>query len=391
MHAATDFLARYRQALTLFVAGRFVPARALLEELLAERPQERALWEKRIQLDLLDNRPAEALAALRQVDDPGEPQWPGLWAVAHLRQGQYRAAAPHFDRLGQSVRAAVLARLDDQRPADPRARIRVPFRFTHPLPVVAATLEDEEEALLALDTGAGETLLDAGLARRLGLRLGGTTRARFAGGLPAEVRYGVLEEVRFGTVTLGPLPVQVMDMQAALPGFFGPHGVDGLLGLQALWRHDLALDFPGGCLELAPPGQLGLTDADSSRCWLAGEAHLVARGTLNDASLMWFLDSGMADFECLLPEPTVAAWRLPVSEATHQAWGGGGVVEVRTLHAERLCLAGACRRDVRGVVLPQFPLETAYGFHLAGIVGGAFLSHFRLELDCTRMHYRLLP
>ncbi len=386
-----EFLERYKHALTLFVAGRFEQARESIDALLEWRPDEPALVEKRIQIDLLDNRPLAALERLRRSDDPEDPLWPGLWGVAYLRSGSYRLAAPYFDMLGQHARAAVFERLDDQRPADPQAGAEAPFRQHRPMPVIAVKVDGEEDALLALDTGAGETLLDTGLADRLGLSLGEPTRALFAGGMPAEVRYAAVDSIAVGDVELGPLPVQVMDIQATLPGFFGPHGVDGMLGIQALWQHDVVFDFPDGRLVLLPQGRLGTTPGNSTRCWLAGESHLVARGSLNDYSLMWFLDSGMVGFECLLPEATVAAWRLPVSRGTHEAWGGGGVVEVHALRAERLCLGGICRRDVTGVVMPQFPLETAYGFHLGGVIAGDFLGHFRLEIDFRRMAFRLQP
>ena len=118
-------------------------------------------------------------------------------AEAYYRQGRLGSAAYCYQRLGRDGLAgtlAVMAELDAYRLAGPRTSIEIPWVTDNPLPVIAARINGRN-ANLILDSGAGDTVLDAQFAVDAGVRLGGQERRTFAGGMPALVTYGHAEEL----------------------------------------------------------------------------------------------------------------------------------------------------------------------------------------------------
>jgi predicted aspartyl protease len=182
-----------------------------------------------------------------------------------------------------------------------------------------------------------------------------------------------------------------MGVNRLLAGFFEPHGVDGIIGLHLLRHFDVQLDFAHGELRLYPPGGRSIPERSGTRCWIAGDHHLVTAGRCNDEALLWFLDTGMSGFSALVTSQIAAAAGVaPVAETdAHHAYGGGGQVNVDAVTVERLCVGDICRSQHRAVVLDEFPLETRFGFHLGGALAYDFLKPFTLELDFRAMRLRL--
>lgn len=99
-------------------------------------------------------------------------------AEAYYRQGRLGSAAYCYQRLGRVGLAgtlAVMGELDAYRLAEACTSARIRWVTDDPLPVLAARVNGRN-ANLVLDTGAGDTVLDAQFAVDAGVRLGGQER-----------------------------------------------------------------------------------------------------------------------------------------------------------------------------------------------------------------------
>ena len=110
-----------------------------------------------------------------------------------------------------------------------------------------------QDAVLALDTGASQTCIDATAARhwRLPVQRGGGA----AGGLGTAthaVSFAVLDELRVGDLRIPSLPVAVLDLgfvNAALSQA-GVSRQDGVLGADVLITRSAVIDYAGARLFL---------------------------------------------------------------------------------------------------------------------------------------------
>jgi len=382
-----------QEARALFAAGRFAAAEQRFRNIIRQTPDDKSAALYLAQLALLDNRldQAEHWLETRCQDLPAAVP---LYRILYYRQDRWADARPFAGISGQAGLARVLRELEGL----PSYRIsglgggaQIAFALSEPLPVVRARLNDQEDVLLVIDTGAGDLILDRRLATGLGLSLSQPEPALFAGGLGGELQYAPLERLQFGTLQIDHLPVQVMEVNRLLAGFFDPHGIDGIIGLNLLRHFDVQLDFGHGELRLYPPGSRPLGPRSGFPCWLAGEHQLITWGRLRALELLWFLDSGMAGFSALLSRQTAQRAGLdPAQQARPvQAFGGGGMLEAGSLPVDRVCIGDVCRASVQAVAVEDFPLETHFGFFLGGLLAYDFFKPFTLDIDFQGMRARL--
>jgi hypothetical protein len=177
-------------------------------------------------------------------------------AEAYYRQGRLGSAAYCYQRLGRDGLAgtlAVMAELDPYRLAGTRTSIEIPWVTDNPLPVLAARINGRN-ANLVLDTGAGDTVLDAQFAVDAGVRLGGQERRAFAGGMPALVTYGHAEQLLLDDFPIRDIPVQVMDITPAFGGWFPDLPIHGILGTGVFSKFRTTLDYRSGRLRFETGG-----------------------------------------------------------------------------------------------------------------------------------------
>jgi hypothetical protein len=72
--------------------------------------------------------------------------------------------------------------------------------------------------------------------------------------------------------------------------------------------------------------------------------------------------------------------------------GAGGIEEHVTTRVLPLLSLGSCgRQNVLAAVLDLDPVSESAGFRQTGIIGGNFLSQFRVVFDLSRSMVRLIP
>jgi aspartyl protease len=101
----------------------------------------------------------------------------------------------------------------------------------------------------SLDTGAGSTYLDSGVAKRLGLATSGSGTVHGAGTGNVAVEY--IESVRFELPGLTSSGHRLNTTD--LTGVQGHHPMDGFLGYDFISRYVITIDYAGGKMTIAEP------------------------------------------------------------------------------------------------------------------------------------------
>jgi hypothetical protein len=392
---ADDPRARKR-AEELLMGARFDDARRELLALEGEHPASAGVATRLAELALLDNRPEAAIGYLDGIgSQPLSPHGRWVQAQSLRRAGRSAAAADWFRRLGRPEFAAALEAFDNRPPyrvLGTASRWSIPFVASEPLPLVSAVVNGSAQGSFLVDTGAGDVLLDEAFARNAGVVLGGRETGQFAGGRHGSVRHGRADTLQMGELELADLPLEVLDLSTQLAGFYQSHEVAGIIGLELLSRFNVVLDYPGGALHLQRrkratevPGE------DDRRFWIAGDHYPVAWGRLNDRPLLWFLDTGMSGYDCLVSSQVATAVGVRPSGGTGHGYGGGGPVETAPFIADSVCLGPVCARPARGVMAAGFPLARRFGFHVGGLLAHGFIRHYRLSLDFDAMTVAMTP
>jgi hypothetical protein len=382
-----------------FAAGRLQRAAGAFHALSRRYPERVDLQALIGYLALLANQPAAAATYLGNAINQGLRTRDNLaWlAEAYYRQGNLASAAYCYQGLGREGLAGtlmVMAAREPCRLADPQAAARVDWVTADPLPVVQARVNGRQANLL-LDTGAGDTVLEAAFAVRAGVRLGGREMRAFAGGLPAPVTYGHAGSLALdGVDVLDPL-VQVIEAPQAFRAWFPALPIHGILGSGILSRFRATLDYACGRLRLDPPALRTAADLGPAGAgaplWLAQDMlPLTAADLPGHRDLVLFLDSGMTGGAFALTRARAEALGLQLHEDESLAGaGGGGTLQGYRARAGSLQLDRLRREHAPGVVLDAFPLQSSCGFMVHGLLGHELLRDAVLTLDFPAMRLHL--
>jgi hypothetical protein len=382
----------------LFAQGRFQKAATIYQQMKRLLPERLDLQSRLGYLALLANDLDAAIDQLSKAINQGlrSRQTLAHLAEAYYRQGRLDSAAYCYQRLGREGLAgtlAVMGTLDAYQVVQANTSVEIPWLTDNPLPVIASRVNGLN-ANLVLDTGAGDTVLDTRFAVDAGVRLGGQEQRTFAGGMPAQVTYGHVEELLLNGLGVHHIPVQVIDIPHGLGDWFPDMPIHGILGTGVFSRFRTSLDYRRGSLRLERYGNTSETRPDSGQhdrpgaaLWLAENQLLltcVDLPTLEQG--IWFLDSGMTGGAFAVPGTRVKPLRLEVDESdVLVGTGGGGTVHGHKLRVEWLRLDALCRDKLDGVVLDSFPVGHRCGFAIQGLIGHDLLHDSILTLDFPTM------
>jgi hypothetical protein len=255
-------------------------------------------------------------------------------------------------------------------------------------------------------------VLDTRLAVDAGIRLGGKEHRNFAGGMPAEVIYGHVEELLLESTRIRDIPVQVIDIPHSLADWFPDLPIHGILGTGLFARFTTTLDYHNQYLHLerhetpaeAVQEYITSDQPDSAQTvfdnpgsdkaapvWLAENQLLLTRAELPALKQgIWFLDSGMTGGAFAVPETSVETLGLTVDQSDMLVGtGGGGTLHGHKLRVDWLRLDRLCRHNPDGVMLDSFPLEYSHGFAIQGLIGHDLLHDAVLKLDFPAMRLLL--
>jgi predicted aspartyl protease len=231
-----------------------------------------------------------------------------------------------------------------------------------------------------VDSGAQSSVIDIGLAERLGLP------TAVAG--PVIVAYGVSGGPQLGraaTLDLALGALTLKGLRAALFDLSGISAASGrlfslILGQDALKALVADIDFPGDRLSLADPKRYSLpTGARPATARLQGR-ELRVPITVEGAPLEVVLDTGASATLSLSAEAAEAAGLLsgrPLSWARSITFGGSG--HDRVVQVEAITFAGRTYAD-----LPVNIYEPSGARVPSGLLGVGALEPFRVVIDIGR-------
>ncbi len=265
------------------------------------------------------------------------------------------------------------------------AGAEIPWLPDSELPAVEV-LVNGSPARLILDTGVGETLLDRGIAERLGLESLGVERIHFPAGPAGEVHHGILSELQLDALLVSGVPVQIHPVRESFAGLL-PFPVDGVLGTGLFSQVQTSLDYPSRRLRLSPGRRL----TTGEPLYLAGEQYPLVEARLNDRlDTLLFLDTGMSGAALALPLSTARLANVDLALGQEGAgYGVGHVLEAQPIRCRSLSAAGRTRRDLAGMLIRGFKLERRFGFRIGGLLGDGFVRGGLLELDFANGLVRL--
>jgi tetratricopeptide (TPR) repeat protein len=189
-----------QNAEALFAAGEFTAAGAAYTKLLVAKPNNEDAKIGLARVDLYENRLDDAAALAHSVLN------------ADSQNGTARKILADVSQRKAIVDSA--AALDV-----PASGVVIPFLELDPLPLVQLVV-DGRKANFLLDTGGPDVVLDPDFARELGLTISSGKTGVFAGGLRAEARRAVVEELQVGPLYLRKLSVGILPSRG-LPLFKG--------------------------------------------------------------------------------------------------------------------------------------------------------------------------
>jgi hypothetical protein len=386
-----------------FLAGRFNEAAAIYQQLCSNLPERLDIQARSGYLALLANDLDNAVRYLSQAINLGHHSRRTLsqLADAYYRMGRLGSAAycyHRLDREGLAGTLAVMQELDVYRLTRSDVSVDIPWLVAAPLPVIEVQINGHK-ANMVLDTGAGDTVIDTRLALNAEIRLGGREHREFAGGMPAEVTYGHLEQISMNGLEICDIPVQVIDIPQSLADWFPNLPIHGILGIGLFVNFTTTFDYYNRKLCLAGHGTTvesqqknHTSDQPASLqtgapLWLAENQLLLTCADLPSLKQgLWFLDTGMTGGAFAVPGTSVESLGLSIDETDALVGtGGGGTVHGHKLHAEWLRLDQLHCDQPNGVMLETFPLEHSYGFAIQGLIGHDLLQDAVLTLDFPAM------
>lgn len=379
----------------LFVNGRFAEATDRYASVHRQQPGRLDVQARLGYLDLLANRASAAVARLSEVLEKGLRTREVLshLAEAYSRRGDLGLAALCYQQLGREGLAGTLAAMSTLPVLQRRGtqdHCELGWLRAEPLPVIAAEINGTP-ANLVIDTGAGDTVLDAGFAIDAGIRLGGREWREFAGGHPAEVLHGHADRLHLGGIRIGDVPVQVLDLHATFGDWFPDLPIHGILGVRVMSQFHCSLDYAKRSLILHSGPANGPAAADSRPMWLAENWMLFSHADFpGNTQATVFVDSGMTGAAFALPASRVDALGVVTDDsASFVGAGGGGKLSGIAAHADRLRFGATDRRGVRGLVLEQLSIENSLGFQVNALIGHDMLRDACLTLDFSNMQLTL--
>lgn len=293
------------------------------------------------------------------------------------------------DNQGRPIRVAITTRLPAQPVPPPPSTAAtlgavsgpVPFETVNNHIVVRAVLNQQEEARLVLDTGAGQTFVTPETAQRLGVNPTADTptyTTTVVGGRQVAVPIVGLTSLAIGATARTNMPVGVL---ASFP--YGPL-FDGILGGSFLAHFTLTLDYPRSRLWLVPHGT---PDPSPRPAAMQGQAvpimpisnYILVRALLNRSeSVSLLLDTG-ASHTLLTPR---IAQRLGLAVTAHTPRAS---IMVADGQRQEVPLARLAALQVGHVTVERLPvavfdlLPQASG--VDGLLGVDFLGQFVVTFD----------
>ena len=268
------------------------------------------------------------------------------------------------------------------------------FLKTDPLPLVSVRVNGGDEVTFFVDTGGSEVALDTEFAKELGLPQFGEVQGTFSGGEHAEVQQSRIESLTLGDWTIKNLPIVTLALRQ-LSEELGVKRIDGCIGTNLLYHFLGSIDYPHGELVLRQKTAKSLKQFEAASAgksvavpfWIASDHFMVGWGRVETIPpALLFVDTGLAGAGVKLAESVIKQAGIKLEEdKAFEGAGGGGKLKIVPYTVRRLSFGDIQEDNVAGLYDGPFPWETAFGFHLAGMVGHDFFKPYAVTFDFENM------
>ena len=270
---------------------------------------------------------------------------------------------------------------------------RLPFKIGRPdVPRIEVTLNGHKNASAIVDSGAVLSIVSDSLAAAVPVRILGNFTGTFSGllGEPIPVRFGIVDKLDLGRMSIANVPVAVMpdDKMRFLVTGKKEFKIDFLLGAHLLKEFRVELDFRRNGMTLTRVAQAARKPAADQNLFIE-QFRPAVRATVNRHGwYMFVLDTGSE--VTFLNERQLGA--LPVQvfapkmhNATLQGLGGA------KKHGEKLenVEVGIDRWAGTYHTIPMY--DAGEHERTTGIIGENYLKNFDVVIDFGRMRVDLAP
>ena len=272
-------------------------------------------------------------------------------------------------------------------------RERLPFKMGRPdVPRIEVTINGRTRASAIVDSGAVLSIVSDSLAAVVPIRILGSFTGTFSGllGEPIPVRFGILDKLDLGRMSIENVPVAVMpdDKMKFLVSGKKEFKIDFLLGAHLLKEFRVELDFrrSGITLTRVPPAE---RKPAADQNLFIEQFRPAVRATVNRHGwYMFVLDTGSeVTFlnERQLGALPVQTFTTKMHNATLQGLGGS------KKHGEKLenVEVGIDRWAGTYHTIPMY--DAGEHERTTGIVGENYLKNFDVVIDFGRMRVDLAP
>ncbi len=399
------------------------------------------------EIEYFENRSRNAYEWLKRAVqlDPMEPDYYISLARACSRLEYYSEAADAYQRF-----LDVSPKTDIER----RARIRglidfyrylgttkihrtsgkevstLPFTQINHRPFVKVTINGKGPLRFVIDTGASLSVISDKAAERIGIKAvarGGNARA-IGGTGTFPITYGLLDSLTIGESKIEAVPVYIRTVHNS-SDTPEDEKADGYIGLSVLANFAVTLDYQSRQLTLdrtpiredqtATKTDLGKTDilkpdtirpdldkpappappapGDSFEIPIRSTSGGLASAETNlpsmDRPLNFIIDTGAT--VSVISKASVKRHQLDgmkLKGETFRVIGAAGIEEgAEALGLSALTVSGLKKKHSRALILDLDAVNETSGFEQHGILGGDYLSHFRVVLDLRRYQFKLTP
>ncbi len=405
-------------------------------------------------VEYFENRTRNAYAGLRRAIqlDPNEPDYYISLARTCSRMEYYDEAADAFQRFLEvspktdaERRARIKGLIEFYRylgttrihRTGGREVTTIPFEIVNFRPLISVMINGKGPIRLVIDTGASLSVLSDQTAVRLGIKpvaRGGNARA-IGGDGTFPIIYGLLDSLVIGETKIEMVPVYIRTVYSS-PDVPEAERADGYLGLSILANFAMTIDYKARQLTLdrtpvqneavppsttdtaqatantgLPPVQLTVPFAGEVSSTpvapriLDGSYEVPIRSTSGglvstetnlpgvDRPLNFIIDTGAST--SVISKAAVKSYQLEkliMPGVKIRVIGAAGISDdTEALGLNTLTVNGLRKTRSRALILDLGSVNETSGFEQHGVLGGDYLSHFRVVFDMRRYQFKLTP
>ncbi len=399
----------------LLGAGNFNESRPILDTALQLNKREALAWASLGLLEFYENNISDSLTYLREAvyRDDDEPDYIFALAQVASRSEKYKEAAAAYERF-----LRISPNTDNER----RDRITgiinflkyieqkqslysiagkdntsVPIRLLNDRPIIEVQINGKDEKQnFVLDTGSGISVISEETAKRLGIDP--VTKGGIGNGIGGDgtfdIVFGFVREIRIGDVEIRNIPVYIRKFHSR------SEKVDGYIGLSLISKFLTTIDYGTKTFELEKAVAVDAAAEPSKDDDLTLPLRLTSSGFLSGEVILadhkepfnFIVDTGATTTVISKEIMAKEAFRSMEQVGTTDVFGSAGVTYgIASYIVPELKFGPNIQNDVSAIALDLAIINQSSGYVQSGILGGNFLSKYKVTFDFQRSKVRFVP